>query len=259
MPAVIDATIGAPSANSYETQDEANAYFETRVPIDPVWVTSGQDAVLIMATRTLDALATPYKTFFPGPPPYYRVRPQWTGAPATPTQRLSWPRVGMFDHNGNPLDHAVVSVSAENPAVVETAVPHLLQSGKIFLFGVLGSDPDVNGEQDATIIDSTHFSIPLDVNTAGTGGRVTILPQPLKDAESELAGQLLTQDRTLDNDVNVQGIKSIRAGSVGITFGGDVVTQVIPMAVYDLMPQSWLTDELYIPANLAMFDVVSEV
>lgn len=189
--ATIDATVGGANANSYETHAEANAYFDERLPLSPAWVASGQEAALIMATRTLDALAQPFKTFFPGPPPYYRVRRCWTGAPASATQRLAWPRVGMFDANGN-------------------AIPS------------------------------------------------TTIPQALKDAEAELAGQLRKADRTLDNDVIVQGITSIKAGSVALSFKDAIIPQVIPDAVYNLMPQSWLTDEVYQPANVAEFDVVSQ-
>ncbi len=45
----------------------------------------------------------------------------------------------------------------------------------------------------------------------------TVVPQELKDAESELAGQLRITDRTLDSDVAVQGITSVKAGTVGRT------------------------------------------
>ena len=187
---VIDSTPGGVASNSYETYVEANAYFVDRIPLSPAWVTSGNEAYLLTATRVLDGLSRPFKTFLPGTPPYYRVRRQWTGAPATVTQRLAWPRTGMFDANGN--------------------------------------------------------AIPSDV-----------IPQALKDAESEFAGQLLKGDRTLDNDVIIQGLNSVRAGSVSLGFNKDIVPQVIPDAVFNLMPVSWLTDELYVPANVAQFDVVS--
>lgn len=191
MAPTIIATVGAADANSYETHAEANAYFEARLPLTPPWVASGQEAALIMATRTLDALAQPFKTFFPGNPPYYRIRRQWTGTPATTTQRLAWPRIGMYDANGN-------------------AIPS------------------------------------------------NVIPQALKDAESELAGQLLKGDRTLDNDAVVQGLSSIRAGSVALSFREGIVPQVLPDAVWNLMPPSWFTDERYVPANAAEFDIVSD-
>lgn len=189
----IDATVGGANANSYETYDEANTYFDERIPIAPPWVTSGNEAYLLTATRMLDALAQPFKTLIPaqgGVPAYYRIRRQWTGQPASSTQRLAWPRIGMFDANGN----------------------------------AIASD---------------------------------VIPQALKDAESELAGSLLKGDRQLDNDVIVQGLTSMRAGSVSLAFKDNIVAQPIPDMVYNLMPQSWLTDELYEPAEQSIFEVAS--
>lgn len=194
MPAVIDSTIAGASANSYETLAEAQAYFDTRLTVDAWDSAADQNVLLIMATRILDALAQPFKTFIPpqgGEPGYYRVRRQWTGAPATTTQKLAWPRTGMYDQNGNLIDSAT-------------------------------------------------------------------LPQALKDAQSELAGQLGGEDRTLDNSVIIQGLTSVKAGSVALAFKSNIIPQVIPDAVYNLMPQSWLTDEIYIMANSALFDVISK-
>lgn len=195
MPLVIDATVGGANSNSFETLAEAVTYFESRLALAG-WDaadTAGKNVLLAMATRTLSALAQPFKTLIPpqnGSPAYFRVRRQWTGLPATPTQKLPWPRVGMYDMNGN-------------------AIPS------------------------------------------------NVIPQELKDAESELAGQLGSEDRTLDNAVIVQGLTSIKAGSVALGFKDNIVPQVIPDAVYNLMPQSWLTDELYVLAEEALFEVIS--
>lgn len=191
MSAVIDATVGGATANSYETLVEAEAYFTNRLPLKG-WEDAIDKAVqLIMSTRVLDAFARPFKQLVrpTNGAPYYYIRRTWTGAPATTTQRLAWPRVGMYDANGNAI--------ASN-----------------------------------------------------------VIPQDLKDAESELAGQLGTADRTLDNDVVVQGLTSVRAGSVALTFKDMIETHVLPDAVWNLMPPSWFTDELIIPAYPAQFDVV---
>jgi hypothetical protein len=260
MPPTLDATVGGATSNSYLTHAEANAYFESRVPLAPPWIASGQEAVLIMATRTLDALAQPWKTLFPGPPPYYRVRRQWTGLPATSVQRLAWPRVQMFDQNGNPIDVAVEAVSVGNPATVTTAVPHLLETGeKVLLWGVVDVLPtSVNyAERVATVTGERTFTVPVNVTQAGTGGRVTYIPLTLKEATAELAGQFLAGDRTLDNDVIIQGIQSLKAGSVAISFNKDMLAQVIPQAVYDMLPSSWLTAEGFEYVIQALFDVVS--
>lgn len=71
-----------------------------------------------------------------------------------------------------------------------------------------------------------------------------VIPQELKDATAEFAGQLGNTDRTLDSDIAVQGITSIKAGSVALTFRDMVQAQVLPDAVLNLMPVSWFTDEI---------------
>ena len=260
--ATIDATVGGASANSYETHAEANTFFGNRIPITPAWVASGEEAYLITATRLLDNLAQPYKTFFPaqgGDPAYYRVRRQWLGKPATPTQRLAWPRIGMFDGNGNALDFVIVSNSVAAATVISTGTtPHRQVSGtSVLIFGDATSVPAINGTWTITVIDAYSFSIPLAVTTAGAGAKFSTVPQDIKDAESEFAGQLLAGDRSQDNSVIIQGLNSVKAGSVSLGFNKDIIAQVIPQSVYDMLTP-YLTDELYILANMAVFDVASE-
>ena len=192
----IDATVGGVASNSFELQSEADAYFDSRLPLTPPWLTSGANnaVALIMATRVLSSLAVPHRRLIRGDKSYYVTSRQWTGAPATATQALPWPRTGMFDRLGR--------------------------------------------------------AIPADV-----------IPQELKDAESELAGQLLKSDTTLDNDVSVQGISSVRAGSVSVTFKDSMSatdTHFLPNAVWLLMPDSWFTDELIVLAGygVAEFEVL---
>jgi hypothetical protein len=191
MPTII-ATVGAANANSYETQAEANTYFDERLPLPTPWVASGDAAIraLLTATRVLDAMALPHRTLrHMGQADFYYTSRQWTGTPASATQRLAWPRVGMFDANGN----AIAS---------------------------------------------------------------TVIPQALKDAESELAGQLIMADTTLDNAVAVGGITSVKAGSVSVSFKENIDAHVLPDAVLNLMPPSWFTDDLVEPASSALFDVI---
>lgn len=191
--ATIDATVGGANANSYETHAEANVFFDARIPVTPAWVASGQEAYLITATRLIENTLSGRKTLYvQNGVAYYRVARAWTGAPASATQRLAWPRVGMFDKNGN-------------------AIPS------------------------------------------------NVIPQDLKDAESEFAGQLKKGDRSLDNDVIVQGLTSLRAGSVALSFKDAITAQVMPDAVLNMMPDSWYTDEVYIMADQASFDVASRV
>ena len=191
MPTIV-ATPGASNANSYETLIEAQAYFATRLALAGWDSADDQSVLLIMGTRVLDAIARPFKQLVTptNGAPYYRIRRQWTGAPASAAQKLAWPRTGMYDQNGNTIAS-------------------------------------------------------------------TVIPQDLKDALSELAGQLGNADRTLDNDVIIQGLTSVRAGSVSLSFKDMIETHVLPDAVWNLMPASWFTDEIITPARPALFDVVS--
>lgn len=259
MPATLNPTIGSATANSYETMGEANVYFEERLPLPTPWVASGDLSTrsLIMATRVLDAYSRPFKYLVAEKPPYYRIRRQWTGAPATQTQRLAWPRIGMFDGNGNPIDHVISSVSVANPAVVTTTRDHGWQTGQLVFITGSNTTPTIDGERSITRVSDNEFSIDVDVTVAGSGGRVMIIPQELKDAQSELAGQLLMADTTLDNSVITGGIKSVSAGSVSVSFKDMIDAKVLPDAVWNLMPPSWFTEELYVPAQKAMFGVVS--
>ncbi len=75
MAAVIDATLGGASANSYVTLADADAYFET-VPDSTDWVgktTDQKNRALISATRWIDVLS------------FYGKR-------CSETQALKWPR-----------------------------------------------------------------------------------------------------------------------------------------------------------------------
>lgn len=174
------ATPGAFNANSYLTVVEAQTYFDTRLTVIEWDAADSQEALLIMATRTLDMMCSGAKLFVnrgKSTDDEIIFFPKWTGFPATSTQRLAWPRTGMYDRNGNPIDP-------------------------------------------------------------------TIVPQDLKDAVAELAGQLARQDSTIDNDVAVQGISSVRAGSVSVSFNNSTIltTKILPDVVLFMLVPSWLTE-----------------
>lgn len=182
MAPVLIATPAAVDANSYETSAEADAYFESRLPLVPPWDESDTKEIqLVMGTRLLDALFRGSRTLVPAQgalAAFYRIGRKWAGLPATATQRLAWPRTGLFHGNG-------------------TAV---------------GANE---------------------------------IPWELKDALSELAGQLGMVDRTLDFQVATQGITSVKAGAVAVTFrDGYIASATLPQAVIDLIPPDWYTEEI---------------
>jgi len=258
--ATLNATPGSPTANSYPTLAEALLYFETRTEVAG-WENGDQDVLLMMATRVLNAMARPHQTYYPesgGVPAHWVTSPTWTGSPASTTQKLAWPRSGMYDANGNSLDWTITSISVASPTVITTDRPHGRTTGDfVFIYGS-DSDPVVDGAYAVTVISATTFSIVVNVTTAGTTGTLTIIPQDLKDATAELAGALGTSDTTVDNDVIVQGLTSLRAGSVSMSFKDMIEKHVLPDMVWNLMPPSWFTSEVYVYTNSALFDVVSE-
>jgi len=77
-----------PTANSYVTLAEADAYMETRLHSEAwaAYTPEQKSASVISATSWLDICFI------------------WTGIPTTTTQRLGWPRTGMRTRNGQPID-----------------------------------------------------------------------------------------------------------------------------------------------------------
>ncbi len=72
-----------------------------------------------------------------------------------------------------PATVVVTSSSAANPTVITAAAPHGILPGEtVVIAGHTGSTPSINGSYTPTIIDTTHFSIPVAVTVAGTGGTV---------------------------------------------------------------------------------------
>lgn len=69
------------------------------------------------------------------------------------------------------LRGAITSNSVANPTVITTPVAHGLTTGdKVLISGVTGSTPTINAEYTVTVIDATHFSVPVNVTVGGTGG-----------------------------------------------------------------------------------------
>jgi hypothetical protein len=91
------------------------------------------------------------------------------------------------------------------------------------------------------------------LNRNGFGIPTSSVPAPLKNAQSEFARQLLAEDRTEDSAVLAQGITSVKAGPVAVTFKDreeqrlalsrrDSLEAVVPEAVIMLLVPSWLLD-----------------
>lgn len=94
------------------------------------------------------------------------------------------------------------------------------------------------------------------VDGAGNPVPSDVIPEEIKFATAELSGQLGAGDRTLDSDVVTQGIKSVSAGSVSVSFKDDIATQVLPDAVVNNIPPWWYDDETIDYANSFEFEVI---
>lgn len=188
MSVVLDATVGGANSNSFVTLAEAQDYFLVR-PVTEWDDADSQEMLLILATRVLVAWFLPSRKLVRADQrsqDYYLIRPTWTGEVASTTQKLPWPRSGMYDGNGNAI-------------------------------------------------------------------LTSVIPDELKWATCELAGAFAKGERLDDNDVAVQGISSVRAGSVSVSFksAGIDIIKTIPDAVFMLLVPSWLTDEIVEPAMRA--------
>lgn len=97
MSLTLNATVGAPDANSYGTVAEADTYLSYRVGAS-AWAAKLADEkiqALVSATDRLD-------------------QERYKGARASATQRLEWPRVGVVDAGGNAVSSAVIPQRIKN-------------------------------------------------------------------------------------------------------------------------------------------------
>ncbi len=94
----INATPGSPTANSYATLVEADAYHATRLH-NAAWTgadDSIKEAALIWATRTID------DNMF------------WKGVRSTEDQSLEWPRQSVVDEDGYVIGFDIVPIRVKN-------------------------------------------------------------------------------------------------------------------------------------------------
>jgi hypothetical protein len=89
-------------------------------------------------------------------------------------------------------------------------------------------------------------------NLIGSG----VIPQELKDAESEMAILALTTDTTADNAVVVQGLTGLKAGPVELQFKDYIQKRLLPDYVMQLLVPTWVTDELYENIPLGRFNTL---
>ncbi|TAK68067.1 MAG: hypothetical protein EPO22_02350, partial [Dehalococcoidia bacterium] len=77
------------------------------------------------------------------------------------------------DKDGIPgVQVSITSTSGANPDVITTSAPHNLVTGDVISITGVATDTAANGTFTITVIDATHFSIPVAGTAAGAGGTV---------------------------------------------------------------------------------------
>jgi hypothetical protein len=102
---------------------------------------------------------------------------------------------------------------------------------------------DQNFEWNGYVVDSVQKLLwprsgLMDVNDYTTLSW-TAIPERIQFATAEFARQLLAADRAGDSDVETQGVTSLKAGSVALTFKDNVRAKVVPDVVARMIPSAW--------------------
>lgn len=128
---------------------------------------------------------------------------------------------------------AITSSSVANPSVITTAVAHGLDdTQQVRIVGHANSTPDINTWWEITLINSTTFSIPVNVTVGGTGGTLAIFDSTEPAIEFSLPNAggtdprwelLLTEGGSLaiaykDGATDYAAIEVNRAPSFGMGF-----------------------------------------
>ena len=84
----------------------------------------------------------------------------------------------LLDTLGPPV--TITSSSIANPTNILTATAHtFVSTDTVTIAGHTGSTPAVDGERVATRVDSTNFTVPINVSGGGTGGTARLSPTTL--------------------------------------------------------------------------------
>lgn len=122
------------------------------------------------------------------------------------------------------------------PTVVTTAAPHLLSNrDEVVIAGVTGSTPTINGQYEATVIDATHFSVPVVTTVAGSGGTVqsefqTIAEITEVDPGGMSRNKIETSIHNEGRESHVLGILRQNDPTLKINYLGDKATHVALLA-----------------------------
>ena len=90
------------------------------------------------------------------------------------------------------------------------------------------------------------------VEPNGASVSSSVIPQQIKDAQSEFARQLIKSDLTADSAIEKYGVEKLKVGSVDIAFSASTAAKVIPDAVLNLIPDEWVSSKGASSLNVAL-------
>lgn len=194
MAVTVVATAGAANANSFLTVSEMETIAEehTAAQYEAWSAADDQGALVVMATRAMAAYFSGRKMLVHGKDAFTRIFPAWTGLPATTTQRLPWPRSGMFDMNGN--------------AIAEDVIPEDLKLATAELVLALAVGGDTTGDNDAAA--GGISSVKAGSVSVAFRGDMALTSKPLPDAA------LLYLVPSWYTDEEISGVRDFDFGTV---------------------------------------------
>lgn len=116
---MVTVVIDSVNYEAYADQATADTFLAADLRLNPIWIALSEDdkgRALVTATRVLD-------------------RQEWKGEETNPgVQPLAWPRTGVTDADGNPVD--------------DSTIPQQIIDGSIFLAAFIAEDPTLGEAED---------------------------------------------------------------------------------------------------------------
>lgn len=113
---MLDDTLNDPAANSFVSEEFADAYFADRNPVDPVWIPDApENAPALISACTIMELsyaAPRVRVEIINSRAWEITSAYWIGEfPEGSDQALSWGRVGAIDHRGVPIPDGTIPIA----------------------------------------------------------------------------------------------------------------------------------------------------
>jgi hypothetical protein len=105
------------------------------------------------------------------------------------------------DYTGSSVPIVIATIA--NPTHIQTSSPHGFISGEnVRITGMAGGTPNPNGDFVCTVLDSTHFTVPVNVTAASGGGQVRQI-LTLKEVVTDLTANYLTTNYGIHLDAGM--------------------------------------------------------